>query len=120
MEQDFTEQQKLPNGVISLVLAILSLIGCCLYGLPGLILSIIALVLANRDLKLYRGNPEIYTNYNQVKASKVIAIIGLVLSIIWLLTIIGVFAYYDFDAETMRDAAEKFQEQYERQQELSQ
>ena len=48
------ENQKLPNATISLVLAILSLIGCCCTsGIGGVILSGIALFLTNKDEKTY-------------------------------------------------------------------
>jgi|AntDeeMinimDraft_5_1070356.scaffolds.fasta_scaffold00989_10 Na+/H+ antiporter NhaC len=120
MEQDFNEQQKLPNAVIALVLAILSIIGCCFYGLPGLILAIIALVLANMDRKKYRENPEMYTNYGLVKTARIISIIALVLSAIVIAIIVGTLAYYGFDLESMREAIKEFTEKYEQQQQLNQ
>tara|TARA_R100001369_G_scaffold11783_1_gene25600 strand:+ start:374 stop:706 length:333 start_codon:yes stop_codon:yes gene_type:complete len=77
------EQQKLPNATISLVLAILSFIGCCCTsGIGGVILSGIALFLTKKDEKKYAENPELYTNFSQVKTAKIIAIISLVLSAI--------------------------------------
>lgn len=77
------EQRKLPNATIALVLGIISFIACCLsLGIGGVILSGIALYLANRDRKKYFEAPEEYSNYNQVKAARVIAIIGLILAII--------------------------------------
>lgn len=77
------EQKKLPNATISLILGILSFIGCCCTsGFGGLILSGIALFLAKKDEKAYAQEPEIYSNFNQVKTAKLIAIIGLVLSVI--------------------------------------
>jgi hypothetical protein len=48
------EQQKLPNATAVLILGIVSIVGCCCYGLPGLIAGIIALVLAKKDGELYR------------------------------------------------------------------
>ncbi|GGW61917.1 hypothetical protein DFQ11_102480 [Winogradskyella epiphytica] len=84
------ENQKLPNATISLVLAILSLIACCCTsGIGGVILSGIALFLANKDEKKYAENPEWYTNFSQVKTAKIIAIISLVLSLI----ILAVYIY---------------------------
>ncbi len=83
------EQQKLPNVTIALVLGILSFIGCCCTsGFGGLVLSGIALFLTNKDEKVYKENPENYINFSQLKTAKVIAIIGLVLSI---LTVIAYF-----------------------------
>lgn len=77
------EQKKLPNATLSLILGILSFIGCCCTsGFGGLILSGIALFLAKKDEKTYAQEPELYENFNQVKTAKIIAIIGLVLSVI--------------------------------------
>lgn len=75
------ENQKLPNVTISLVLGIISFIACCCSsGFGGVILSGIALFLTRKDEKTYAENPEIYTNFSQLKTAKIIAIIGLVLS----------------------------------------
>ena len=75
------EKQKLPNAIISLVLGIISFIGCCCTnGFGGLVLSGIALYLAKKDEKTYAENPDLYSNFSQVKTAKIIAIIGLVLS----------------------------------------
>ena len=84
------EKQKLPNAVISLILAILSLIGCCCTsGIGGVILSGIALFLTRKDEKKYAENPDLYDNFGQVKTAKIIAIISLVLSVI----ILGAYIY---------------------------
>ncbi|MBB4119202.1 uncharacterized protein with PQ loop repeat [Mesonia hippocampi] len=88
------EKQKLPNATISLVLAILSYIGCCFWGLPGIITAIIAIVLANKDKAKYLETPELYNNYGQVKTARIIAIIGLVLSVLVLLTMIFVIVSF--------------------------
>lgn len=95
------EQQKLPNVTISLILGIISFVGCCCSsGLGGLLLSGIALYLAKKDEKLYLENPEIYENYSQLKTAKTIAIVGLVLaaitlivSIVWIVSLGGFGAY---------------------------
>lgn len=78
------EQQKLPNVTLALVLAILSFLCCCIGGLPAIILSGIAFLLLNNDEKKYRENPEIYSNYSQLKTAKIVAIIALVLGILYL------------------------------------
>jgi len=84
------EQQKLPNATISIILGIISFIGCCCTsGFGGIILSGIAFFLAKKDEKKYIENPELYSNYGQVKTAKIIAIIGLVLGLI----IVGIFIY---------------------------
>ena len=74
------EQRNLPNGTAVLVLGILSIVTCCCYGFIGLTLGIVALVLANKDLKLYQESPELYLNYKNLNIGKILAIIGVVLS----------------------------------------
>lgn len=84
------EKQKLPNATVSLILGILSFIGCCCTsGFGGVILSGIALFLVNKDKKKYIENPELYDNYSQLNTARIIAIIGLVLSLL----IVCVFIY---------------------------
>ena len=80
------EQQKLPNATISLVLGIISFIACCCsMGIGGIVMSGIAFYLARKDEALYMANPELYSNYSQVKTAKIVAIVGLILGIISLL-----------------------------------
>ena len=80
------EQQKLPNVTIAMILSIVSFICCCFsVGIGGILLSGIALFLANKDDKLYQQNPEDYSNYSTLKTVKTIAIVGLVLGVLTLL-----------------------------------
>lgn len=79
------EQKKLPNVTISLALGIISFIACCCsMGIGGILLSGIALVLANKDKKTLEAssNPEEYTNAKQLNTARIIAIIGLILAVI--------------------------------------
>ena len=78
------EQQKLPNVTIAIVLAILSYLCCCIYGIPAIIMSGIGLFLVKKDEKVYAENPEIYSNYSQLKTAKILVIIGLILGILYL------------------------------------
>jgi len=84
------QPRSLPNASAVLVLGILSIVGCVCYGIPGLVLSIIALVLYNKDIQLYRINPSLYTesSYSNLKAGRVCAIIGLIPSLIVLVAIV--------------------------------
>ncbi|WP_400080126.1 CCC motif membrane protein [Winogradskyella sp. R77965] len=81
------EQQKLPNATTSIVLGSISFICCCFSaGIGGIILSGIALFLAKKDENLYAQQPDLYSNFSQIKTAKIIAIIGLViaaLTLIW-------------------------------------
>ena len=83
-------QIPLPNATPVLVLGIISLVGCFCYGIVGLICSIICLVLAKKDMKLYRDNAGAYTegSFNNLKAGRVCGIVGLCLSAIYFLIIL--------------------------------
>lgn len=74
------ERRELPNSTLILVFGILSIIGCCCYGLLGVVFGIIALVMSKRAMEIYAANPELYTGYQNVKTGRILAIIGLVLS----------------------------------------
>lgn len=80
-------QRSLPNASAVLVLGIISIIGCCCYGFPGVICAIIALVLYGKDAQLYQSNPEWYTasSYSNLRTGRICAIIGLIPSILFLL-----------------------------------
>ena len=78
------EQQKLPNATAVLILGIFSILTCCCWGVLGLVLGIIALVLAKKDLALYNANPQLYSNYSNLNTGRILAIVGIVLSAIYL------------------------------------
>ena len=78
------EKQKLPNATVVLVLGILSILTCCCWGIIGLILGIVALILAKKDIILYNENPELYDGYSNINTGRVLAIIGIVLSSLYL------------------------------------
>lgn len=92
------DQQKLPNATAVLILGIVSIIGCCCYGLPGLVAGIIALVLAKKDGELYRKNPALYSNYSQLNAGKIMAIIGIVLSILYAIYVVVLISTVGWEA----------------------
>jgi hypothetical protein len=94
------EQQKLPNATLILVFGILSIVGCCFYGI-GIILGVVALVLAAKATKLYAEDPEAYTGFQNVKTGKILSIIGIILSALYLLLII--WAISKFGMEAMGD-----------------
>tara|TARA_R110000868_G_scaffold226619_1_gene479275 strand:+ start:867 stop:1196 length:330 start_codon:yes stop_codon:yes gene_type:complete len=94
------EQQKLPNATLILVFGILSIVGCCFYGI-GIILGIVALILATKATKTYAENPEGYTGIQNVKTGKILSIIGIILSAIYIILII--WLVMSFGWETMQD-----------------
>lgn len=79
-----------PNATAVLVLGILSIVLCVCYGIVGLILGIIALVLSGKAKALYQENPSAYTlsSFNNLKAGRVCAIIGTCLSAAYFLFVI--------------------------------
>ncbi len=81
---------SLPNSTAVLVLGILSIVTCCCWGVIGLILSIIALVLSKRDRILYTTYSGAYTesSFKNLNAGRVCAIIGLVLSAVGLVNVL--------------------------------
>ncbi len=92
---NFNAPQNIPNGVAILVLGICSIFpGCFCAGVVGLVCSIIALVLAKKALVLYNANPNNYnlSSFNNLKAGRVCAIIGLCLSSVILIVYIIYFA----------------------------
>jgi len=83
-------QQHLPSANSVLVLGILSIVLCCCYGIVGCILAIVAIILANRDTRLFHANPGLYTesSYRNLRSGRVCAIIGVCLSALYLICII--------------------------------
>jgi hypothetical protein len=85
-----TQQIPLPNSSTVLTLGIVSVVLCWCHGIVGLVLAIVALVLAGKDMALYSSNPGAYTpaSYSNIKAGRNIAIVGLVLAGVFLFFII--------------------------------
>ncbi|MDH7912730.1 CCC motif membrane protein [Winogradskyella sp. SYSU M77433] len=77
------EKQMLPNATLALVMGILSIVGCCCYGVPGVIFGIVAIIISLKAEKLYKQDPESYSGYGNVKAGKIMGIIGLILSVLF-------------------------------------
>lgn len=86
-------QMPVPNSAAILVLGILSIVFCFCYGFIGLVLGIIALVLAGKANAIYNANPTTFTisSFNNLKAGKICAIIGTILSALMLVYVIVVF-----------------------------
>ena len=83
-------QQPIPNSTGALVLGIISIATCWCYGIIGITLGIIGLVLANKGKRLYEENPDAYTegSYKNLNAGRITSIIGLSLSAAYILFII--------------------------------
>ena len=70
--------QSLPNSTAVLVLGILSIVSCWCFGLVGLIMGIIALVMAGKAKKEYTDNFGKYSesSFKNMNAGKICAIVG--------------------------------------------
>ncbi|MDN5289111.1 MAG: hypothetical protein JWR38_5385 [Mucilaginibacter sp.] len=73
--------KSLKYSTAVLVMGIASFFGYFAYILPGLALSIVALILSKKANALYKANPDLYTkdSYGRLKTGKVIALVGLVI-----------------------------------------
>lgn len=108
------ERRKLPNATAVLILGILSIVTCCCYGVPGLIFGGIALYLYAKDMKEYREEPEAYVNYGNLNIGRILAIIGLALSALWLITVIVAnMMYTEEEMESFLENLRAKQEQME-------
>ena len=83
-------QPTVPYSTSVLVLGILSIVGCWCWGLPGVVLGIIALVQAGKGKEAYTQNPAMYSpaSVKNLNAGRICAIIGLCLSGIVLLSVL--------------------------------
>ncbi len=81
-------KESLPNATLILILGIASIITTCFCYGTGIVLGIVALNLSKKDIQLYRANPDQYTNYDNVTAGKICAIIGVALNALVLLMIL--------------------------------
>lgn len=96
-------QENLPNATPVLIMGILSIVFSIWYlSVAGIILSIVALVLSGRDMALYHSNSSRYTlsSYNNLKAGRICATIGLTMALIFfviiILIIFGILATMPF------------------------
>ncbi|SHM50384.1 CCC motif membrane protein [Chryseobacterium polytrichastri] len=91
-------QQKLPNATAVLVLGIVSIIGCCCYGVVGIITGIVGLYLFKKDNALYKQNPDLYSDYSNLNTGKILCIIGIILSVLYIGYLIVVISTLGLDA----------------------
>lgn len=80
---------KLPNANATLTLGIISIVGCFLYGIPGLVCGLIALSLHGKDKRIYNSNPSKYEgSFKNAKAGFICAIIGTSLSALYFIVFV--------------------------------
>ena len=96
-------QSKLPADPTALILGIVALVigfaGCCCYGIFAiipLILSIVGLVMANKSLKEFDQNLDVFSlqSRNNVNIGRILNIIALIFNSIVVLLIVIFFAIY--------------------------
>ena len=81
---------NLPNATAVLVLGILSIVTCWIWGLIGIILGIIAIALHGKDKAIYKSNPSRYqASFKNSQAGFICGIIGLSLSALMLIYMIA-------------------------------
>jgi len=107
------ENRKLPNATAVLVLGILSILLCWCYGIIGLILGIIALAISKKDFTMYNAAPQNFDNYQNLNIGRILAIIGVILSVITIILFIWVINTIGMDAlgneELMRERLQELQ-----------
>lgn len=100
MSEDFensslSENKKLPHESAILVLGILSICSCIMWGIPGLIMGIISLVLYKKDKTVYSSDPMVYErSFKTASAGKTCAIIGVGLSTFFIVAIFLLFMFF--------------------------
>ena len=112
------QKQKLPNSNAVLILGILSILTCCCWGIVGLILGIVALVVAKKDLALYAENAEVYEGYSNINTGRILAIIGIILSAIYF--IFNIYLYAVVGEKGMEDFRQNLMEKLKYEQEQNQ
>lgn len=90
-------QVPTPNATTVLVLGIVSIVtACCCYGIIGLVLAIISLVMAKKAKDIYYSNPNVYTpgSLSNINAGRICAIIALVVGILVVISYIVLFTMF--------------------------
>lgn len=107
-------KEKLPNSTASLVLGIFSIITCWCYGLPGIILGVIGLILGKKAVALHNEDPDMYEGIGNAKAGNIMSIIGLILSVLFIGAVIYTISLIGWDAlqdpELMKERLEELQQ----------
>lgn len=96
MENENKITQSVPNSTATLVLGIISIALCWCYGIVGIVLGIIALVISKKGKEVYTAEPDKYTesSYKNLKAGRICAIIGLSLSALYVIYLLVILMFY--------------------------
>lgn len=85
------ENKKLPNATLTLIFGLMSILTCWLLGIVGLVFGIVALVISKKDMALLKENPKLYSNASTVLIGRVLAVIGITISTLYLAFIVFVY-----------------------------
>ena len=87
--------KKLPNETATIILGVFSILGCFCFGLPGIILGVISLMLHKQDRSVYLTDINGYKeSLKTSKAGQICGIIGLSLSGLSATIFLLYFAYF--------------------------
>lgn len=90
------QRSTLPHATAALVLGIISIPTCFCYGIIGIICGIIAISQGNKAIQKFNETPENYStgSLGNAKAGKICGIIGLSLSVIYLIYFVILIVFY--------------------------
>lgn len=93
-ESTSTARRPLPNAVAVLLLGIFAFLFSVLYGVPGFLCAVIALLLSRPGKRLRRQSPDSYTagSWRLIVTGRVLATMGLVISLL----VMGILAFMIF------------------------
>jgi len=97
------EKQQAPNSTLVLVMGILSIIGCCCYAVPGIIFGTIAIIVGNNSMKVCNEAPENYSDIGNIKAGRIMGIIGVILSVLLIVYMVWVFNKLGLSLEELQN-----------------
>ena len=107
-KSNFLMQNPLPKSKAALVLGIVSIVFCCCCGgLVGIVLGTIGLILSINATKLYANNNDIYTevSYKNANAGKICSIIGLSISLFFIIKLIKNWESYKILIDSIMDGS---------------
>ena len=111
------QQKQIPRSIAVMVLGIVSIAACAIYGLPGLVCGIIALIMHRKVKAIHDSDPVSYArSYRFARAGYICGIIGTCLSaaffvflIIYVVYMAIIYSavsneiYYNNDMEDLND-----------------
>ena len=106
------ENQKLPNATAVLILGILSIVTCCCYGVIGLVLAIIGLVISKKDLLMYKENPSLYSNYSNLNIGRILCFVGIALNVLMVIYLIWIIMTFGIDSLQDQELLQERMRQY--------